>query len=555
MMTSLLGRWKSSVRLALGIGIIFVFFTITLGLSLVGTSSVSSTMDALYNTSYKQSIAILQIDSDISKVLYLLSLSSDAEEEDLERMIGEIRSLDARINANFVTVRALDTGDPKVLDEGLGLVRQWQALQEKILAFASEGNIIDADDLIVTEGAEYGRKLTLFTQALSDGARQDASEFMANAEKKKARNVQLVLGVTLACVVISLLTGVVLTRSIVVPIREAVLQANRIKTGDFTKRINTTLKDEFGDLANALDEIGSGLGTMIQGVKTNMGTLTRSSTDQASLSGEMRASAEQTADRSEAVHGIVDQLEQNFHTIQAAMEESSSSTDRVAAATTQMETTITDIVQTSEKAKTMSEDAVALSSDASEKIGAMSDAALDIGHVTGTITEISEQTNLLALNATIEAARAGEAGKGFAVVAGEIKSLAQQTSEATLTIRGKIEGVQETTRVTVETIKQIVGVISRMNELITRTSEAVGEQSSATHEITHGLMGTTESINATSRVLSENTLLVQEIAGDMADMKHAAAAMNANSSRVNESSLGLKEMAAELLAEMNRFRV
>lgn len=555
MMTSFLGRLKSSVRLALGIGIIFVFFTVTLGLSLVGTSSVATTMDALYNTSYKQSISILQIDSDISKILYLLSLSSDAEEEDLERMIGEIRSLDERINANFTTVRALNTGDPKVLEEGLELVRQWQALQEQILAFASEGNIIDADDLIVTEGAEYGRKLTLFTQALSDGAREDAADFMANAEKKKARNVQIVLGVTLACVVISLLTGIILTRSIVVPIREAVLQANRIKTGDFTQRINTPLKDEFGELANALDEIGAGLGTMIHGVKTNMGTLTHSSTDQATLSGEMRASAEQTAERSEAVHGIVDQLEQNFHTIQAAMEESSSSTDRVAAATTQMETTITDIVQTSEKAKTMSGDAVALTSDASKKISAMSDAALDIGHVTSTITEISEQTNLLALNATIEAARAGDAGKGFAVVAGEIKSLAQQTSDATLTIRGKIEGVQETTRVTVETIEQIVGVITRMNEMITRTSEAVGEQSSATHEITHSLMGTTESINATSRVISENTQMVQEIAGDMSDMKHAAATMNENSSRVNESSLVLKEMAAELLAEMNRFRV
>lgn len=554
-MTSLLGRLKSSVRLALGIGIIFVFFTVTLGLSLVGTSSVATTMDALYNTSYKQSISILQIDSDISKILYLLSLSSDAEEEDLERMIGEIRSLDDRINANFITVRALSTGDPKALDEGMDLVLQWQALQETILAFASEGNIIDADDLIVTEGAEYGRKLTLFTRALSDGAQQDATEFMANAEKKKSRNVHIVLGVTLACVVISLLTGIVLTRSIVVPIREAVLQANRIKTGDFTKRMNTPLKDEFGELANALDEIGAGLGTMIHGVKTNMGTLTHSSTDQATLSGEMRASAEQTAERSETVHGIVDQLEQNFHTIQAAMEESSSSTDRVAAATTQMETTITDIVQTSEKAKTMSGEAVTLTSDASKKISALSEAALDIGHVTGTITEISEQTNLLALNATIEAARAGDAGKGFAVVAGEIKNLAQQTSEATLTIRGKIEGVQETTRVTVETIEQIVGVITRMNEMITRTSEAVGEQSSATHEITQSLMGTTVSINATSRVISENTQMVQEIAGDMSEMKNAAAAMNENSSRVNESSLVLKEMAAELLAEMNRFRV
>jgi len=54
-----------------------------------------------------------------------------------------------------------------------------------------------------------------------------------------------------------------------------------------------------------------------------------------------------------------------------------------------------------------------------------------VAKVAESIDAIAKQTNLLALNATIEAARAGDAGRGFAVVAGEVKALANQTSEAT----------------------------------------------------------------------------------------------------------------------------
>lgn len=54
-----------------------------------------------------------------------------------------------------------------------------------------------------------------------------------------------------------------------------------------------------------------------------------------------------------------------------------------------------------------------------------------VAKVAELIDAIAKQTNLLALNATIEAARAGNAGRGFAVVAGEVKALANQTSEAT----------------------------------------------------------------------------------------------------------------------------
>ncbi|TAN70412.1 MAG: chemotaxis protein [Methylobacter sp.] len=82
---------------------------------------------------------------------------------------------------------------------------------------------------------------------------------------------------------------------------------------------------------------------------------------------------------------------------------------------------------------------------AAESIVRLSEQSQAIGEIILTVNDLAEQSNLLAVNAAIEAAKAGEQGKGFAVVAQEIKSLAEQSKQATAQVRAILGDIQKAT--------------------------------------------------------------------------------------------------------------
>jgi methyl-accepting chemotaxis protein len=182
-------------------------------------------------------------------------------------------------------------------------------------------------------------------------------------------------------------------------------------------------------------------------------------------------------------------------------------------------------------------------------------AAMQIGKVVETITEISEQVNLLALNATIEAARAGDAGKGFAVVANEIKELAKQTAAASGEIKQQIQGIQTSTQGTVTEIGSIAKVVGEVNELVTTIAAAVEEQSVTTKDIAGNVARASEGVGEVNTTIAEGSNAANSIAADIADVTQAADEMTNASSQVNASSGALLDLAEKLNVMVKQFRV
>jgi methyl-accepting chemotaxis protein len=220
--------------------------------------------------------------------------------------------------------------------------------------------------------------------------------------------------------------------------------------------------------------------------------------------------------------------------------QASQSVQNVAAATQQLSASISEISNHVSRSVLISTRATNETQHTSGLMGGLSEAVEKIGTIVQLIQAIASQTNLLALNATIEAARAGDSGRGFAVVASEVKSLANQTAQATEQIASQIATIQNATGLSVAAIGQFGQTVAELTEIATVIASAIEQQGAATGEIARNVEVAASGTAAVTQEIGE----VRAVAGETDAGAEAALAAAAS---LQQQTISLKSNVDDFL--------
>ncbi|MFO7752444.1 MAG: methyl-accepting chemotaxis protein [Desulfobacteraceae bacterium] len=370
------------------------------------------------------------------------------------------------------------------------------------------------------------------------------------------RNVLIFIGVLTTAI---LIVGIILLVSFFVtkPLNKVVIGLKEIAEGegDLTNRLPVTTEDEVGNLAASFNAFIEKLHQMITDVSQGVETLSSSSTEMTSIAENMSKSSAKTSDKANTVAAASEEMTANMNSVAASMEQSSLNINTVANSAEEMNSTINEIAQNAENARKITVNAVSKTNESTQMMDELSNAAKAIGEVVETITDISEQVNLLSLNATIEAARAGEAGKGFAVVANEIKDLAKQTSDASMDIKEKIKGIQDSSKISLSSIEEISKVISDVNDMVSAIATAVEEQSSATGDIAENMSQASSGIEEVNSNVNQSSTVATEISKDISEVNQSSMEIAERSDQVKMSAENLSKLASSLDEMVSRFKI
>lgn len=505
---------KIGTMLLTGFLVISLIGSIVAGIGIVNMSKINDKADDLYfkelmGLSYIKEANINLIYAGRARGNYLLSTTTEERQKYTEHMKKYLAvNMDYMEKAKplFMSKEA-----HQIFAKYASVEKEYEKLLWNSMSMAAAEKLLERSEGLTQMLVQVRGQADILDDLLTDlaklkeaRAKQASDDTTAMYESSRMLMIMLVLGSSIAGIVLGMLITRFLTRQLGGEPVYAVGVAEHISAGDLTVDIAVKPGDQSSllfamktmrdSLVNIVTQVRSGTDT----IATASSQISSGNLDLSSRTEEQASSLEETASSMEELTSTVKQNADNARQANTLAMSASEVAIRGGDVVSQVVSTMDSITESSRK----------------------------IADIIGVIDGIAFQTNILALNAAVEAARAGDQGRGFAVVASEVRTLAQRSAAAAkeikLLIDDSVEKVNGGSR-------QVAEAGVTMDEIVTsvkRVTDIMGEIASASNEQSAGIEQINMAINQMDEVTQQNAALVEEAAAASQSMQDQAASLS-----------------------------
>lgn len=531
-------------RASLGFGLVGLLVLLLGGFSLLQMAEMNKQSEQVNDNWLPSVLSLGEMNQDILRLRALtlrLMLNSDETlvRQNLERVEtfkGQLRTAQSSYEKLIASAEERSSYERFKQAE-----RSYLQEQSKIVEAVRQGDLDTA--LAVANGPLNGHADDM-AQALADlmnmnrvgatAAANHANQVFVSARLWVMVMIALALGLT---VILALL----LTRSIVAPLTEALRVAEVVASGNLTHSIDVQGTDEPARLLGALKSMQQSLRSTIQNISD-------SSTQLASASEELSAVTEDSTRGLHQQNNEIEQAATAVNQMTTAVEEVARNAVSTSEASSESNRTAQhgreQVRQTVDSISHLADDVT----DTATEVELLAGQVRDISKVLDVIRSIADQTNLLALNAAIEAARAGDAGRGFAVVADEVRALAHRTQQSTREIEQMISGIQQGT-------DKAVNAMQNSNSRARSTLDVAKAAGLALDEIAAAISQINERNLVIASASEEQAQVAREVDRNLVNIRDLSMQSSAGANQTSAASQELSRLAVDLNTLVARFSI
>jgi methyl-accepting chemotaxis protein len=478
-------------KLFVSFGLMFALMVWVIASAYTGISTLRESQEILYSEDIAnvRDFQLLRVhQNQIRAAMIETQLTRTRARAEQDALLAQVADRSQKIDRVLLELLARAKNDPTQSARLEEMKSVWQAFAQtretELIPLILAGKLDESRQILLGVQQERHDKIRAIATELAGAAEEHARLAVVDADVQAKGLLRALLLVGIVSLAIGVVLVVMMDRMIAGPLRELSRFAERVAASDLTVNVpKDDRADEVGILLRTFGSMVDNLRRTTRDLNEGVSVLAASSSEILATTTQLASGAAQTAAAVSETTATVEEVKQAAGVSSQKARYVSESAQKVAKVSQSGQTSVEATIQGMQRIQEQME-------SVAESIVNLSEQSQAIGEIIASVSGLAEQSNLLAVNAAIEAAKAGEQGKGFAVVAQEIKSLAEQSKQATAQVRTILGEIQKATGVAVMATEQGAKAVEaglkqsgEAGESIRLLAESVSEAAQAATQI------------------------------------------------------------------------